>query len=190
MWKKCITVAFNFALICGLTFAILYLSEWKNISEEPEVTIEEESLERVGLIVETETTTTMPPEKIVDVPLDATTQRWLFNECESRNVDFFIIIAMIEIESNYNENAVNDNGTCIGYMQLNPNYHSHGMNIEAPLSNLLAGVITMQNLLEHSGYDYTWSLNAYNGGGAYADGVGETYYSSKVIERAEVLKNG
>lgn len=180
-------------LISIVSILLLTVLIIKVCSVTTETDTEEETQTPVGYTYakHIEPTTTEPPHNIVDVPLDAPTQHWLYGLCSDYNVDFYIILAMIEIESHYNPDAVNDSGTCVGYMQVNPTYHSMGMDITAPLSNLLAGVSLMQRLLEHSGNDYTWALNAYNGGGAYADSIhGETYYSETVKQIAERIKNG
>ena len=172
-----------FVIMWLLIIAICYREKPEPIQETVSETTEE-AKEATTYLVETYEVREAP-QKIVDVPLDAPTQHWLYDLCNEKGVDFYIALAMIEVESCYNSEAVNDNGTCIGYMQVNPEYHSMGMDVSAPLSNLLAGVSLMQRLLEHSGNDYTWALNAYNGGGAYADSIGgETGYSIYIQERA------
>lgn len=188
MWKKCISVMMGFAVFCVMWWLILYGSVYDEIHE---ATVENVEVKEVGNTYRQsqEIETVLPPTKIVDVDLSAPTQRWLFDVCEDYGVDFYVVVAMCEVESSFNADAVNDNGDCIGYMQLNPTYHSYGMDISAPNSNLLAGVKLMNKLLTHSGGDYVWSLKAYNGGGAYADSTqGTTDYVEMVLNRASELR--
>lgn len=190
MKKKLIDVVYfvGFVVACWLCLLLIHtVNQHKN----PEAYIQEcetetTTVECISTIIpkETEEVAAVPPTKILDVNMNAPMQNYVFDTCEELNVDFYIVMALIETESGFNPDAVNDNGTCIGYMQVNPTYHSMGMDISAPCSNLYAGISLLHRLLEHSGYDYTWALNAYNGGGAYADGLGETEYTLRIKERA------
>ena len=191
------TNVLSLIVFCLLFIGFLIMFYFVDINEHPEqyeqTPIEEKREEETSVEIETYLSeryeVKAAPEKIVDVDMAATTQHWLYELCEEKGVDFYIVMAMIAIESNYNPDAVNDYGTCVGYMQVNPDYHSMGMDITAPCSNLLAGVSLMERLLTHSGWDYTWALNAYNGGGAYADEMkGDTAYSIFVKEKAEELR--
>ena len=64
------------------------------------------------------------PQKIVDIPLDPIMQGWLFDYCEYQQISPYIIIAMIEVESNFDTNAKNYDESCLGLMQVNEYYHS------------------------------------------------------------------
>lgn len=116
---------------------------------------------------------TEPTRKYYNVPLSEDLQDHIFTECEKRNVDPALVIAMIRKESNYNANSVGDSGNSLGLMQIQPRWHQATMNslncpdLMDPYQNVTVGIYIISGHLS-VGKGEAYALMAYNMGGYYA----------------------
>ena len=192
MIKKVLSLILWFGIFCLMWVLIMWgytrLDDRNYEEAEPDATVE------AVYVSESTYYTTEPPQKILEINMDAVTQHWLYDLCTSKNVNFYLMIALIEKESGFNPDASNYDGSCIGYMQINPDYYSIGnCDMFAPCINLYSGVSHFADLLAFSG-DVRWSLDAYHGGGAYADNLKSqgiiSDYSQSIIERGMEYEYG
>lgn len=135
-----------------------------------------------------------------NVPLSHSMQDWIINNAAEYGVNPAIIVAMIETESRFTADAVSEDGTCYGLMQINPRWHMARMqrlgvpDLTEPFGNVLVGIdIIAEKLGEYNG-DYAAALMAYNGGNQYANEMLQSghfsTYAVTIIERAKELENG
>lgn len=128
---------------------------------------------------------------LADVPLDRNLQYWAQFCGEEYDVDFALILGMMEIESQFDTGA--DSGWAYGVMQIGYINHewlqADGIDPMTDHGNIQAGVYMIGNLLGRYG-DTHKALMAYNCGeyGAaelWAEGITETEYSRSVLAAAE-----
>lgn len=126
-------------------------------------------------------------------------QDFLWEICEERNLDFYILTAQIEAESSYKSNTIGDNGASIGYMQIQKKWHKKRMESEGvddlhnPKANIKVGTNYLKELYEKYEGDWHKTLMAYNMGETKAKelwrlGKYSSEYSIKIINRAEEIK--
>lgn len=128
-------------------------------------------------------------------------QVYLWSLCKQRNIDYYMVVALIERESAYKWDAAGDGGNSLGYMQIGKRWHEDRMAEEAvadllnPYGNIRVGLNFIQELneryLESSGANCV--LMVYNMGASqakswWAKGVYSTEYSRGVLVRAEEIK--
>jgi hypothetical protein len=125
-------------------------------------------------------------------------QAYLWYLCEDRNIDYYIVVALIERESNYKYNASGDNGNSVGYMQIYEKWHKERMEAEGvtdlynPYENIRVGLNFLEELfLKYE--DPAKVLMAYNMGESGAKklwdkGVFETDYSNRILTRSQEIK--
>lgn len=153
------------------------------------VTTEEESWEP--------TTTTTSGERCKwqqDIPLSQELQDYIWQECKKADIPTSIVYAVIECESNFDENArsvTND----YGLMQLNEICHKELCerlkvpNVIDPKYNIRAGITLLSDYYHEYG-NWNAALMAYNCGkyGAEAlfkKGIKTTDYADKVLKREQ-----
>ncbi len=112
-----------------------------------------------------------------DVPLGYELQDSLHTACERYGVDYHIALGLINIESNFNVDALNAQSGCYGLMQLNPDYFSAGL---SPAENIEAGIACLGEKLDRYG-SVSAALTAYHDG--YDSG--QRKYSLAVLLAAE-----
>lgn len=129
---------------------------------------------------------------LLDIPLDENLQRYLHSLTHAFSIDYALLLAVIETESNFTPDIVS--GSCYGLMQIhsiNHSWLSERLGIENfldPYENALAGVTVLRNLFDT--YDTVEQvLMAYNcgEGGAsklWQQGIYTTNYTQKVVEKA------
>lgn len=150
-------------------------------------------------IVEVEIVETVaePTYKLCDIPLDEELQIWVFDYCEDKHINPYLVFAMCERESNYNADEVGDSGNSLGIMQIQPKWHQWRMDklglfdwMDAT-QNIMIGIDILLDLYSKN-EDTAWVLMAYNGGVAYAnrhydaDNISE--YAEYIMARAEELE--
>lgn len=122
-----------------------------------------------------------------DVPLSTDLQEYIIECCEQypseiNQVSLELILAVIERESNFNPDAIGDNGNALGLMQIQPRWHQARMerlgvtDLLDPYQNVRVGIDYLAECLK--GYEtLDEALTVYNAGpsGAY------TLYFSKGI---------
>lgn len=128
-------------------------------------------------------------------------QVYLWCLCEQRDLDYYMVVALIERESGYKWDAAGDGGNSVGYMQIGKKWHKEQMLEEGvedllnPYGNIRVGLNFLQYLnkkyLDNSGANCV--LMAYNMGESGArslwkEGIYSTEYSREVLKRAEEIR--
>lgn len=131
--------------------------------------------------------------KPLDVPLKKDTQEFIYCLSYGYNIDFSLVMALIETESGFNVDAVSRTND-YGLMQINQANHEwlkERLSITDFLDakqNIRAGVFVLRKLFEQNGGDVNKVLMAYNLGQSGAEkmwkqGIHSTAYSEKIIKR-------
>lgn len=117
-------------------------------------------------------------------------QKYIYIICNQKDVDYALVLAMIEVESSYQWDAVSD-CQAVGYMQIVEKWHGDRMerlnvdDLSNPYFNVMVGIDYMAELLEE--YPADVALGVYNMGWKAADLWEEnrqiTEYAEKVMER-------
>lgn len=135
-----------------------------------------------------------------DVPLDQNIQDYILtmcSECDSCDLDPAIITAIIWKESEFNADAIGDNGNSLGLMQVQPRWHSERMDklgspdLLDPYQNIRVGIDYLVELYSIND-DIEWVLMAYNGGPTYANNLYNegaiSKYAIDILEKADELR--
>lgn len=133
--------------------------------------------------------------KLESVDLAEEIQKYIFKVAEDYHISPYIIMAMVELESTNNPQAIGDNGKSFGYMQVMKEYHLDRMkrlgvtDLLDPRQNILTGVDYLHEKLQKDS-DIYWSLMAYNGGNLYANdnSSNPTPYAKFVVNRSMELE--
>lgn len=133
-----------------------------------------------------------------DVPLSDEMQDYIFDICDSYNVDPELIVSMIFHESSFRAGVVgtNDSGYSYGLMQIMPRWNQDRMDrlecqdLLDPYQNVLVGTDLIAEYIE-MGNGIEWALMAYNGGPSYAnrrasEGIVSSY-ATRVMAYADEL---
>lgn len=131
--------------------------------------------------------------KPLDVPLKKDTQEFIYCLSYGYNIDFSLVMALIETESGFNVDAVSRTND-YGLMQINQSNHEwlkERLGITDFLDakqNIRAGVFVLRKLIEQNGGDVNKVLMTYNLGQSGAEklwkqGIHSTAYSEKIIKR-------
>ena len=136
-------------------------------------------------------------DKVVyyDINLSEDIQDYLFAECEKRDVDAVLVLALIKTESNFTADIVSGTND-YGLMQINAVNHSWLQEKLGTLDfldakdNIKAGVYMLSRLEPQ---DVNQKLMVYNMGGAQAkvlwdSGVYNTEYTDIVISNMDYIK--
>ena len=126
-------------------------------------------------------------------------QVYLWSLCQEKNIDYYMVVALIERESGYKWNATSNNGTVMGYMQIYEKWHKDRMQAEGvddiynPYGNISVGLNILQELIGKYGEDYHKILMSYNMGEAGCRkannrGIYSTEYSRGILQRAKELE--
>lgn len=141
---------------------------------------------------------TQEPMYLESVNLDPELQNWIMEYCWNRDLSPFLVMAMIERESDCDANCttVTPDEESYGLMQIQPRWHQDRMDrlgvtdLMDPRQNIIAGVDYLLEMFEKNS-EAVWVLNAYNGGENYANRMMEkgitTKYSKEVLEREKEL---
>jgi soluble lytic murein transglycosylase-like protein len=163
--------------------------------EEPErvtelVVVHEETETAPSTETVTEAVTEAPKEsKVYNTILPEWIQTIIVRECESKNIEPEIVMAMIEKESGGDIYAIGDSGRSLGLMQIQPRCHIKRMikldstDLFDAEKNIRVGIDYLAELINIYG-DETKALVAYNAG-SYNGTV--TTYAANVIARANVI---
>lgn len=112
-----------------------------------------------------------------DIPLSFDLQEHIYNTCNNYNIDYRLVLGLIQAESSFDESVISSAG-CYGLMQLNPRYFPSDLN---SYDNVQAGIEYLYELLNKYDNDVSAALRAYNRG--YDDGA--RGYSNVVISYAK-----
>ena len=135
-----------------------------------------------------------------DVPLDQSIQDYILtmcSECDSYDLDPAIVTAIIWKESEFNADAIGDNGNSLGLMQVQPRWHSDRMeklsapDLLNPYQNIRVGIDYLVELYSIND-DIEWVLMAYNGGPTYANNLYNegaiSKYAIDILDKADELR--
>ena len=137
-----------------------------------------------------------------NVPLDDELQLFIINLCEEHHIDPAVVISIIDAESDFDADAIGDNGASFGLMQIQARWHRERMdklgvtNLLDPYQNVKVGVDYLAELLDSYDGNVAKALIAYNAGqlGAYkyyfSSGVYSNDYSEEVLAEIEPLTEG
>lgn len=117
-----------------------------------------------------------PARTYFDVPLEKELQDYIFDICDSYNVDPELIVSVIFHESSFRSEVIgtNDSGYSYGLMQIMPRWNQDRMDrlecqdLLDPYQNVLVGTDLIAEYIE-KGRGVEWALMAYNGGPSYAN---------------------
>lgn len=138
---------------------------------------------------------------IYEVPIDKELLDHIQGLCADYEIPVEAVLAMIEVESSYQADAVSKVGA-VGLMQVIPEYHEPRMNrlnctdLFDPYQNVIVGMDFLSELIDEYDGNFHKALTAYNYGqkGAndkfFGQGTYRTEYSLKVLETAEKIKKG
>lgn len=174
--------------------------EWQNeyyLNEFEKIKLEIEK--NIGLSVVTEKTIVkfeeVPTDEFIvseQVTLTDELQEFLWYICKIYNLDYYLVLAIIDVESGFNSNALSLNN--YGLMQINEINHTWleaelmiDSNFLNPYNNILAGCYMLSEISKK--YEqYNEILLVYNLGetGAsrlFSNGIYNTSYTSKVYNK-------
>lgn len=170
------------------------------VAEEPEVPELPEVVEDVEIIEPDEPTEPIieEPVKLWAVPMDEDLQLHVVEVAGTYGIEPELILAVIGQESNYNPDAVGDNGNSKGLMQIQRRWHKERMeklgcrNLMNPYQNITVGTDYIAELMNK--YDTIEEvLMCYNAGEAgakklyFSKGI-VSDYAKEVVARYEELK--
>lgn len=122
-----------------------------------------------------------------DIPLDYATQMLLYGACLEFDVDFNLMLALIEQETRF-QNIKGDGGDSEGFCQIQDRWWSGLMaeigaeNLMDPEDNFRTGCAIMRQLMDKY-VAVEDALSAYNRGKP-----GQTKYSREVLDKMEAIK--
>ena len=134
---------------------------------------------------------------LYDVPLEGKLQHYIAFLCEQNDIDIELVLAIIDVESNYTPTAISGDGSAVGLMQIIPWCHSDRIqrlgvtDVLDPYQNVEVGIDCLAYLFRaHGKENVSYVLMCYNqgeGGAAssLAQGITETYYSQTVLKAKE-----
>jgi soluble lytic murein transglycosylase-like protein len=132
-----------------------------------------------------------------DISLDADIQKFTYYLCKGYNVDYYLVLAMMDVESDFQSDVVS-NTNDYGLMQINQNNHewlTETLGVDDfldPYQNIRSGVFILRKLFEK--YEKTsLVLMAYNMGESGAtrlwkQGIYSTDYTEKVLKCRKELE--
>lgn len=165
-----------------------YYEEPERVTELVVVHEETETAPSTETVTEAITEASEEP-KVYNTILPEWMQAIIVRECESKNIEPEIVMAMIEKESGGDIYAIGDSGRSLGLMQIQPRYHIKRMitldstDLFDAEKNIRVGIDYLAELINTYG-DETKALVAYNAG-SYNGTV--TTYAANVIARANVI---
>lgn len=119
-----------------------------------------------------------------DLPIDYETQMHLYGACLEHNVDYNLMLALIEQETHFT-NVKGDGGNSEGFCQVQKRWHADRMeelgvtDLMDPESNFRVACHFLRELLDRYG-NVEDALTAYNSGNP-----GSSSYSRSVMERMQ-----
>lgn len=178
---------FIIIILLTMTAEILYLKKVEyeqipSVHAEEKIIPEEKQIKKI---------------KYYDIPLDEQLQDYIRKECQEADIDMELVLAVIQVESNFDSNVVSDTND-YGLMQINKvNHESLQKKLSIydfldPYDSVRAGIYMLSKL--------DWCENdiqrlmCYNMGvsgakRAWRKGIQETEYTKKVLEAKKEMKD-
>lgn len=106
----------------------------------------------------------------LDIPLEPALQEFIFGVASDYGLEGELVLALIEYESSFDENAIGDGGESYGLMQVQPKWYEAEMKrlkiskdeLLDPYANVVVGVDVLAGYVERFGVAH--GLVAYNAG--------------------------
>lgn len=174
-----LTVAVVLGLLGG--FAIRAIANEMPQPPEPQQMASKLEIPSATVLSLLETVEIGPPEQEMhawDVPLTDEELATLLEACEAGHICPSIGLGLIQVESSFRADALNERSGCYGYCQLNPRYFPSGL---SPVENIRAGIEYLAYQLERYDGDLEAALTAYNAG----YDTGDRTYAYMVLTAAE-----
>jgi hypothetical protein len=127
-------------------------------------------------------------------------QLYLWNLCKEKDIDYYIVLSLIERESGYRYDCIGDDGNSLGYMQIYKKYHKDRMkeqgvdNLLDPYGNIRVGIDYLCELYEKYGSSGdNCVLMVYNMGECTAkklwkNDIYSSEYSRVIVKRSQEIK--
>lgn len=128
-------------------------------------------------------------------------QVYIWSLCNQTNIDYYMVLALIEEESGYKYDLIGDGGNSIGYMQVYEYFHKDKMeeeNVESlldPYGNIRVGINYLSEIEDKYGVSSgdNCVLMVYNMGESRAKelwnkGTYSSEYSRRILQRAKEIK--
>lgn len=127
----------------------------------------------------------------LDVPLDTEVQEYVYDLCIQYNIDYYLVMALIQHESEFIPEVVSETGD-YGLMQINQVNHKEGIDYLDPYQNISEGMMMLDYLFTKY-TDPALVLMAYNMGetGAsklWEQGIYSTDYVDEIFLEQEMLQ--
>ncbi len=135
-----------------------------------------------------------------DIPLDEEIQRYIFDKCNEYEVDFELVLGVMQAESNFTDGLTSSAG-CIGLMQVNPQYWefytpigtvNNADDLLDAYINIEAGIYQLSYLSQK--YESAneilmcYNLGEYGASKYFDDGIFKTAYTDKVNSNIDNLQ--
>ena len=121
-----------------------------------------------------------------DIPLSDDLQQYIYSLCEKYDISYALVIAMIDVESNFNSKAVSSTSD-YGLMQINSINHKADMDYLNPYDNVEHGIKALHRLAKkYNEADLVlmcWNCGETGAKKLWKQGIYSTEYSEKVIEK-------
>lgn len=198
----CLTIIVGLAILISLQFS--YKDKQPDLEETNPIEIEDTQ----EVIIEERITYSGEPKKVIEETSKEVTEeiinQYIINICNIYNQNEIVIepelvMSIVWHESRYNPKAVNNDGSCVGLMQVSKFWHksrAYELGVEDffdPEGNILLGVDYIVELKKQY-KDIKLVLMLYNMMHDDAFELYEqgeiSYYAKSVLERAELIKNG
>lgn len=142
------------------------------------------------------------PEKYVEDggEFPEVVQVYLWELCKEKNLNYYLVVALIERESHYKYDCLGDRGNSFGYMQIYQKYHIDRMEKEQvadlmdPYGNLRVGTTFLQELYNDHGSDgdncvlMVYNMGAGGANKCWKEGIYSSEYSRAIVKRAQEIE--
>ncbi len=182
-----ICIGLVLGIIIGNSAAGFAVGEAVPPSPEPQQMASKLEIPTIATVSLLDTVRIAKPEQVTptapayDVPLTDEEMAVLLETCEVGNIEPETGLGLIQYESSFDPNALNEKSGCYGYCQLNPRYFPSGL---SPVENIRAGIEYLAYQLERYDGDLEAALTAYNAG----YDTGDRTYAEQVIAAAATFR--
>ena len=142
------------------------------------------------------------PEKYVEDggEFPEVVQVYLWELCKKKNLNYYLVVALLEHESHYKYDCLGDNGNSFGYMQVYQKYHYERMEKEQvtdlldPYGNIRVGTSFLQELYEKYGSSgdhcvlMVYNMGAGGASRCWKKGIYSSEYSRAIVKRAQEIE--
>jgi soluble lytic murein transglycosylase-like protein len=170
-------------------------------------TISETSIAGISVLLDNSNGNVKPVELsesyyIKGIPLSKDLQSYIYNQCKSYNVDYYLVLSIIQKESSYKSNVISKDGHDYGLCQIRDINHEYlrnqlnkDLNFLNPYDNVLSCIYMLSNLFnKYQSYNLSCILMSYNQGeyGAkksFSNNIYSSEYSRVVMSIYNSIKS-